>query len=398
MARLGAAEGLIVVLAAGTAEQRQILDTVEAFLQRTLPPGEIRRRDAGHVPPYDLLPEMGRAGFFSLAVPEAEGGLGADWLTVALVQERLGRHAYMVASIFNRVVGFGLMSLLTYGSAGQRRAALPALIAGEAFCALALTEPQAGSDAAAIRTRAVRAGGGWRISGRKAWISDAGAARWLIVPARTGAEQEGSRGISLFLVPTNSPGIAMTLLPKVGNNCMPSFDIGLDEVFVPDDALLGAEGRGFAQLMSTLHYSRASMAATVTGAAEAALGLALDHARSRVQFGRPIGSFQAVAHRLVDLRTRVDLSRLMVVHLAQLIGAGAPCRREAAQAKILATETLRDVTDAGMQVMASAGYAEGSDMQRLWRDSRLYTFGEGANEVLRDGIARDLGMMTGNKA
>jgi alkylation response protein AidB-like acyl-CoA dehydrogenase len=298
----------------------------------------------------------------------------------------------MAASIFNRVVGFGLMSVLTYGSEDQRRALLPRLMAGEAFCALALTEPQAGSDAAALRTRAVRRPGGWRISGRKSWISDAQGARWLILPARTGPEREGHRGISLFLVPTDAPGIAMTSLPKIGNNCMPSFDIGLDEVEVGDDALLGEEGRGFVHLMSTLHFSRASMAATVTGAAEAALQLALEHARSRIQFGQPIGQFQSVAHRLADLRTRVDLSRLLVAHLARLIAQGAPCRREAAQAKIVATETLRDVTDAGMQIMASAGYAAGSDMQRLWRDSRLYTFGEGANEVLRDSIARDLGL------
>lgn len=381
------------MLAATTGEQARILASVDSFLARNLPPAEIRRRDAAHAPPYDLLPEMGHAGFFALAVPEAEGGLGADWPTVALVQARLGEHAYMVASIFNRVVGFGLMSLLTYGSADQRRQVLPALMAGQALCALALTEPEAGSDAAAIRTRAVRVAGGWRIDGRKTWISDAGAARWLILAARTGPEPRG-RGISLFLVPTATAGIAMTPLPKIGNNCMPSFDIGLDAVVVADDALLGQEGRGFAQLMSTLHYSRASMAATVTGAAEAALAMALDHARGRVQFGRPIGGFQTVAHRLVDLRTRVDMSRLLVGHLARLIAEGVPCRREAAQAKIVATETLRDVTDVGMQVMASAAYAEGSDMQRLWRDSRLYTFGEGANEVLRDGIARDLGLIT----
>jgi alkylation response protein AidB-like acyl-CoA dehydrogenase len=373
-------------------EQAQILASVETFLARALPPEEIRRRDAQHVPPYDLLAEMGRAGFFALAVPVAHGGLGADWHTVALVQERLGRHAYMAASIFNRVVGFGLMSVLTYGSEDQRRALLPRLMAGEAFCALALTEPQAGSDAAALRTRAVRHAGGWRLSGRKTWISDAKGARWLILPARTGPEREGHRGISLFLVPTDAPGIAMTPLPKIGNNCMPSFDIGLDDVEVGQDALLGEEGRGFAHLMSTLHFSRASMAATVTGAAEAALQLALGHARDRIQFGQPIGQFQSVAHRLADLRTRVDLSRLLVAHLARLIAQGAPCRREAAQAKIVATETLRDVTDAGMQIMASAGYAAGSDMQRLWRDSRLYTFGEGANEVLRDSIARDLGL------
>jgi alkylation response protein AidB-like acyl-CoA dehydrogenase len=270
-------------------------------------------------------------------------------------------------------------------------------MAGEAFCALALTEPQAGSDAAALRTRARRCAGGWRISGRKTWISDARGARWLILPARTGPEQDGHRGISLFLVPTDAPGIAMTDLPKIGNNCMPSFDIGLDEVAVGEDALLGEEGRGFAQLMSTLHYSRASMAATVTGAAEAAFAIALAHARDRVQFGRPIGQFQAIAHRLADMRMRVDLSRLQVRHLAQLIAEGAPCRREAAQAKIVATETLRDVADAGMQILASAGYAAESDMQRLWRDSRLYTFGEGANEVLRDSIARELGLMAGGK-
>ena len=376
-----------------TDEQAQILASVDAFLARRLPPAEIRRRDAGHVPPYDLLAEMGQAGLFALAVPQDEGGLGADWLTVALVQEKLGQHAYMIASIFNRVVGFGLMSILTYGSAVQRRALLPLLMAGDAFCALALTEPQAGSDAAAIRTRAARHAGGWRINGRKTWISDAKAARWLILPARTGPEKEGHRGISLFLVPSDAAGVSMTGLPKIGNNCMPSFDIGLQDVEVGEDAMLGEEGRGFARLMSTLHYSRASMAATVTGAAEAALQIALAHAKERVQFGQPIGQFQAIAHRLVDMRMRVDVSRLQVRHLAGLIAQGAPCRREAAQAKIVATETLRDVADGAMQILASAGYAADSDIQRLWRDSRLYTFGEGANEVLRDSIARDLGLM-----
>ncbi|MDO9502035.1 acyl-CoA dehydrogenase family protein [Falsiroseomonas sp.] len=375
-----------------TSEQAQILASVQALLARRLPTAEIRRRDAAHIPPYDLLPEMGQAGLFALAVPVAEGGLGGDWATVALVQDALGQHAYMAASIFNRVVGFGLATIRAHGSPAQREEILPLLMAGRAFCALALTEPQAGSDAAAIRTRATRHEGGWRINGRKTWISDAEGARWLILPARTGPEATGARGISLFLVPTATPGIAMTRLPKVGNNCMPSFDIGLDDVELPADALLGEEGRGFAQMMSTLHFSRASMAATVTGAAEAALRIALAHAQDRVQFGQPIGRFQAIAHRLVDMRMRVDQSRLMVRHLAQLIDQGAPCRREAAQAKIIATETLRDVADAGMQIMASAGYSAESDMQRLWRDSRLYTFGEGANEVLRDSIAREMGL------
>jgi alkylation response protein AidB-like acyl-CoA dehydrogenase len=375
-----------------TPGQAAILESVGAFLARHLPPEEVRRRDAAHIPPYDLLPEMGRMGLFALAVPEGAGGLGAGWRTVALVQERLGFGAYCAASIFNRVVGFGLASVLAHGSDRQRAEMLPLLLAGEAFCALALTEPQAGSDAAAIRTRAERVAGGWRIHGRKTWISDAAAARWLIVPARTGPEREGPRGISLLLVPSDAPGIAMTPLPKIGNNCMPSFDIGFDGVTVGEDALMGEEGRGFAQLMATLHLSRASLAATATGAADAAVEMAVAHAKQRVQFGRPLGAFQAAAHRLADMRMRVDLSRLMVRHLAGLIEDGLPCRREAAQAKVVATETLRDVTDAGLQILASAGYSAESDMQRLWRDSRLYTFGEGANEVLRDAIARDMGL------
>ncbi|MCX7686151.1 MAG: acyl-CoA/acyl-ACP dehydrogenase [Acetobacteraceae bacterium] len=375
-----------------TPDQAAILDSVGAFLARHLPPEEVRRRDAAHIPPYDLLPEMGRLGLFALAVPESAGGLGAGWRTVALVQERLGAGAYCAASIFNRVVGFGLVPLLTYGSERQRGELVPLLLAGEAFCALALTEPEAGSDAAAIRTRAERVAGGWRLHGRKSWISDAKAARWLVVAARSGPERAGPRGVSLFLVPSDAPGVAMTPLPKIGNNCMPCFDIALDGVTVSEDALMGEEGRGFAQLMATLHVSRASMAAAVTGAAEAAVGIALAHAKGRVQFGRPLGALQAVAHRLADMRIRVDLSRLMVRHLAGLIEDGLPCRREAAEAKVVATETLRDVTEAGMQILASAGYAAESDMQRLWRDARLYTFGEGANEVLRDAIARDMGL------
>jgi len=375
-----------------TEDQRRILASVDGFAARHLPPDEVRRRDREHQPPYDLLPIMGEAGFFALGVPLADGGLGQSWTTVALVQERLGLHGYMAASIYNRVVGFGLMSVLTYGSAEQKRALLPALMAGRLLIALALTEPGAGSDAAAVRTRARRTAQGYAISGSKIWISDAKDARFLLTVARTGDTMTGAEGITLFLVPSDAPGVVLTPLAKVGNNCMPSFEVGFADVEVAEDAVIGTIGDGFRHLMSTLHFSRASMAATVTGAAQAALDGVMAHARAREQFGRPIGSFQVIAHRLADLQMRVDLSRLMVQHLATLISSGLPCRREAAQAKIVATETLRDVADQGMQIMASTGYAAGSDIQRFWRDSRLYTFGEGANEILRDGIARDLGL------
>ena len=374
-------------------EQRGFLDTVDRFMARHLPPEELRRRDREHVPPYDKLPAMGEAGLLALPIPERFGGLARDWRDVALVQLRLGERGYMAASIFKRVIGFGAMSLLTYGSAAQQEALLPRLVRGELLIALALTEPEAGSDAAALRTRAQRTqAGGWRITGRKTWISDAGGADFLLVAARSDKDATGAAGISMFLVPPQSPGIAMTQLPKVGNNAMPSWDIGFDGVEVGAEALIGTEGNGFRHLMSTLHFSRASMAATVTGCAQAALSLALAHAKERRQFGRPIGAFQAIRHRLADMQMRVDQARLTAMHLAWLIATGQDCRREAAQAKIIATECLQYVADHGMQILASAGYGAESDMQRYWRDARLYSFGEGTNEIQRDIVAKELGL------
>jgi alkylation response protein AidB-like acyl-CoA dehydrogenase len=375
-----------------TDAQQAILEAVDRFVARHLPPEELRRRDHEHIPPYDLLPEMGRLGLFRTVLPREWGGIGTDWRSVALVQERLGQHAYMLASIFNRIVGFAARSLLTHGSAAQKAEFLPRLAEGRLLIALALTEPEAGSDAAAVRTRARRTSAGWRITGRKTWISDARGADHLLVVARTDPGATGAAGISLLLVPQGTKGIAMTELPKIGNNAMPSFDIGFDDVLVAESALLGSEGEGFRALMSTLHYARASMAATVTGCAQAATDAALAHARTRRQFGQPIGAFQVIRHRLADMQMRVDQSRLMVWHLAWLIATGQPARRAAAQAKVVATEALQYVTHHGMQIMASAGYAADSDMQRYWRDARLYSIGEGSNEIQRDIIARELGL------
>lgn len=372
--------------------QRLILDSVDRFMERHMPPEEARRRDEEHLPPYDLLPAMGAAGFLGLPVPEAFGGTAQNWRTVALVQERLAYHAYAVGSIFNRVVGFGAMSLLTYGSEEQQRALLPRVARGECLIALALTEPQAGSDAGAIRTRAQRSGRGWQLTGGKTWISDAQGADYLLTAARTDPDSTRTNGISMFLVPRDAPGIAMTPIPKVGNNCMPSWEIAFDGVALEAGALMGTEGQGFRHLMSTLHYSRASMAATVTGCAQAAVDLAIAHARERQQFGRPIGSFQAIRHRIADMQMRVDATRLVVHHLAHLIAEQRESTRLASQAKVQATECLQFVTDHGMQILASAGYASESAMQRYWRDARLYSFGEGSNEIQRDIIAKELGL------
>jgi alkylation response protein AidB-like acyl-CoA dehydrogenase len=196
----------------------------------------------------------------------------------------------------------------------------------------------------------------------------------------------------VFLLPAAADGVTMTALDKVGNHCMPCFDIGLDDVFVPAGALMGQEGNGTRHILSTLHYSRSGMAAAATGCAQAVVDLALAHARERHQFGRPIGANQVIRHRLADMQMRVDQARLSVWHLAWLISAGKDSRRHSAQAKVIATEALQYVTHHGMQIQASFGYAAQSPMQRIWRDARLYSFGEGTNEIQRDTIAKELGL------
>lgn len=375
-----------------TDEQRLLLDSIDRLMPRHLPPQEVRRRDAEADPPDHLLPLMAEMGLLGLAVPKAEGGQGGDWQTMSHVQERLGYHATMAALLFNRVTCFGIMTLLTSGSVAQRAAFLPRMLAGEGAFALALTEPDAGSDAGALKTRASPVDGGWRISGLKHWISGAAAALRLVVAARTGDAPRGGSGISLFLVAPDAEGVAMTRLDKIGNRCSPTFEISFDEVVVHRDALLGGEGDGFACLKKTLFFGRTGLAAAVVGTAQAAVDTAVRHARERVQFGQPIGRFQALAHRLAIMQTEVDQARLLLRNLAWAIDQGEDCTRLAAQTKWAATEMLKRVTEEGMQVMASAGYAAESDMQRYWRDARLYTFGEGSSEIQLDIIARDMGL------
>lgn len=375
-----------------TEEQRAMLDSIDRMMAAHFPPDMARDYDESCECPPHLLRRFGELGLLGLPLPERFGGLDSDWMTVTLVQERLGWHAAIAASLYSITVDFGGMSLLTYGSEAQRDALLPSLIRGEAQFSLALSEPGAGTDAAALITRAERTDTGWRINGRKTWISSADTAAYLVTVCRTERGSVGTGGVSILLVPPTTPGVHMTRLHKLGNNSLTSWDIAFEDVEVPHDALMGQEGNGFRHVMSTLQYSRSGQAANAVGQAQAAVDMALAHAKDRVQFGRPLTQFQVLRHRLVDMQNRVDQARLVLYRLAWMVSTGQPCRRESAQAKVLASETLQSVAQDGMQIMASAGYASESRMSRILRDSRLYTFGEGANEMLRDQMAREMGL------
>lgn len=375
-----------------TDEQNDILRSIDRMMERHYPPETVRQYDLEHRFPEHLLKHYGDLGILGLPFPEQYGGIDGDWTTVVLVQERLGRHAAIAAALYSITVDFGGMTLLKAGTAAQKEKLLPALISGDIQFALALTESQAGTDAGALSTRAERTSSGWRIRGRKVWISLADTADYLVTPCRTDPNSSGKNGITMFMVPRNSPGIEMTSIPKIGTNSMISYDVGFDDVVVGDDAIIGSVGDGFRVLMSTLQYSRSGQAANAIGQAQAAIELATAHVQQREQFGHSLSKFQVLRHRLVDMQMRVDQARFALYDLAWRLSRGEQCRRESAVTKILASEALQYVANHGMQMMASAAYAAESDMNRYWRDARLLTFGEGANEMLRDLVAREMGL------
>ena len=368
-----------------------LLESIDRMMERHFPPALIRQHDERHEAPLFMVPIMAELGLYALALPEQFGGMGKDWRTVSLVLERLAYRGDCGA-LFSTTMTFGAASLVKYGSEAQKAELLPRIARGEVLFSLALTEPGAGSDAGSVITAAKRTNAGWRVNGRKIWISNASTSDYLVTACRTEAGSTGARGISMLLIPRNTPGITMTKLAKVGHNCMPSWDVGFQDVDVPAEALMGDEGRGFKHLMATLHYGRASQAAGAIGKGQAVVDLAVAHAKERQQFGRPIGQFQAIQHRIAQMQVRVDQARLMLYQLSWMIATGRECRREAAQTKLSASEMLWDVTDSGMRVLASAGYSAESDMQRYWRDSRLYTFGEGTNDIQLNIIAKEMGL------
>ena len=212
----------------------------------------------------------------------------------------------------------------------------------------------------------------------------------MVVACRTKVDTSGPRGISLFLVKPDSPGLNITPMRKIGTNWMPSYDVNFDEVVVSKEDMLGDENKGFKHLMTILHFARAGMASAVSGLAQRAVDLAVNHSKERYQFGRPLAANQVISHKLVDMQMRVDQSKLVALYLAWMIRENRDCRRYAAEAKVIATETLNFVTDAGMQILASAGYDLDTEMQRIWKDGRLYTFGEGTNEIQRNIIAKEI--------
>ncbi len=338
----------------------------------------------------ELARALGKEGVFPLLVPAAHGGaLEGPFrsVTLCLIREELARTCSAAEALF-AIQGLGSYPILLAGTATQKAAWLPGIARGEQLPAFALTEPEAGSDAAALTTRAERDGDGWRLTGTKRFISNAPAADLYVVFAKT-APERASKGISAFVIPREAPGLAgrpmHTLAPHVIG------ELTFDGCRVPAASLLGAEHEGWPVAMDTLDVFRASVGAQAVGLAQAAFDLALAHARRRVQFGQPIAQFQLVQAKLADMATELRAARLLVYSAARIKDAGAArVTLESSMAKLYATEMAHRVIDQAVQIHGGEGVLRGSPIERLYREARAPRIYEGTSEIQRLIIARQL--------
>jgi alkylation response protein AidB-like acyl-CoA dehydrogenase len=373
-----------------SAEHRQWQRAVAAFCQEKLKPRAAETAETARLP-WDVLEQARAIGLLSMEIPEAYGGCELDAISIVIAMEELGRACGSTALSLAAHNGLGCAPLARWGTPEQQAQWFPLLQSGERLGALALTEPGAGSDlAGGVQTRAVRAGGEWVINGSKAWITNAGLAPVITVLARTDPDA-GTRGFSMILVNADAPGL--TIHPpekKMGLMGSPTHMLTFEDVRVPASYLLGEEGRGFAQTMQILDSGRIGIGALSVGLAQAALEESLKYARQREAFGKPIAQHQAIQWMLADAATEIEAARLMVYRAAWLKDRGADCTRQAAMAKLFATETAERVCHHAIQIHGSYGYSREFPVERLYRDQRLMTIGEGTSEIQRLVIARRL--------
>ena len=352
--------------------------------------------------PTDLIPKMGALGLFGLVVPEEFGGADADFMSLVVAIEELGRVDQSIGITLSAGVGLGINPILTYGTEEQKQRFLPDLVAGRALAGFGLTEPEAGSDAGATRTRAVREGEQWVVNGAKAFITNSGTdiTSVVTVTARTGSRQDGTPQISAIMVPSGTPGLVVEpAYRKLGWHASDTHGLTFEDCRVPADHLLGAEGEGFKQFLKTLDDGRIAISALAVGCAQACLELSTDYARTRVAFGRPIGANQGISFQIADLAVMVEAARMLTYKAASLkdelhLGrrSVSQVKQAAAIAKLYSTEAAGAATRIATQVFGGNGFMEEYPVARFFRDAKILEIGEGTSEVQRMLIARGLGL------
>lgn len=371
-------------------EERALLRTVRSFVAREVVPMVEEHEDREEFPKI-LLPKLGQLGLLGAMFPEEYGGSAVGVVAQMLVVEELGRAAGGVAATV-LVQVLALNPIAAYGSAEQKQKYLVPGIAGNKAGAIAVTEPNHGSDVASITTRAVRTEGGWQITGTKMFITNAPFADFVLVGARTGPG-EGRHGLSLLIVERNAPGYTISRrLAKLGWRTSETAELSFEDCIVQQGHLIGQQGRGFYYIMEDFNLERLLLAAQSVGMAAAALDLAVEFSKSRLQFGQPISNFQAIRHKLAEMATHVEAARHLAYNAARLTEAGVEAVKEISMAKYFATEMVNRVCYDAIQVHGGYGFMTEYPIQRYYRDARVMTIGGGTSEIQKNIIAKRMGL------
>ena len=369
-----------------TDEQRAFQRTARDFLNKEVVPfrAEWDRRESVDTA---LIPKLGEVGFFGLTIPEEYGGLGGDYITYCLGMEELGRADSAVRGIVSVSMGLFGKIVLSHGTEEQKQRWLPGIADGSLLGCFGLTEPDNGSDPSNLKTRAVRDGSDWVIDGTKVFITNGTWADVCVVFARTGGP--GARGISAFLVPTDSPGFErIEIHGKLGLRGQATAELRFDGVRVPADAMLGAEGQGFAIAMHSLDKGRVSVGAGCTGIIAGCLDTVVEYATQRQQFGRPIASFQMIQDMIAEMPVDADCARLLTWRAAAAIEAGEPVSVAASKAKLFASERAVKAANLAVQALGGYGYVDEYPVQKYMRDARVMTLYEGTSQIQKLLIGR----------
>ena len=375
-------------------EYRQLALTVRDFAQAVVAP-VAAEHDAGHTFPYEVVDGMADLGLFGLPFPEEYGGQGGDYFALCLALEELGKVDQSVAITLEAGVSLGAMPIHRFGNDAQKQEWLPQLTSGKNLAAFGLTEPGAGSDAGGTRTSAREDGGSWVINGTKQFITNSGTniTRLVTVTAVTGVKGDGRKEISTILVPTDTPGFtAEPAYNKVGWNASDTHPLILQDVRVPRENLLGERGRGYANFLRILDEGRIAIAALAVGAAQGCVDESVRYAKERETFGRPIGANQAIAFKIARMEARAHTARAAYYDAAALMLAGKPFKKQAAIAKLVASEAAMDNARDGTQIFGGYGFMNEYPVARHYRDSKILEIGEGTTEVQLMLVARELGL------
>jgi alkylation response protein AidB-like acyl-CoA dehydrogenase len=377
-----------------TDEQKMLRDSVRKLMDKHASPEYIRRLEREQAYPYELYDEWIKAGILAMPFPEAYGGLGGNAIDLGIVTEEIAYSSTDLSMALGGSMFCGL-NLVRKATEEQKQYWLPKLLSGEIRMSISMSEPDAGSDIGAMRTTAVLDGNEWVINGQKLWATGAAAKNNVInLYVKTDTKSHYRQGMSLFLVDKDTPGIELRKLDMLGRRCTGTYEMFLKDVRIPADRLVGGEAglnKGFDFVLSGLQVERVVSAAGSCGGARAVVDLASSYAKERKQFGKPIGTFQAIAHMLADMETEVEAARSLMWRAAWMVASGQNALKEITMAKLYCGETYAKVANMGMQVLGGYGYNKEFDMERHYRDARVATVAAGSSQIQRNLIANLMG-------